>query len=393
MELWRNRQGGACELTGALTASILFLCSVHSDMRNRTSPLWAEESVNTGRQKELDIARGLAVLFMVAVHVFETFADNAVVNSPAGNLIQFFGEAPAAPVFMFLLGVGIIYSKKSSASVLLKRGCLLVLLGYLLNVLRDTLPNVWAMVFHLQEGFPEDWKYEIVSVDILPFAGLALIFFSFVKKVRLRNWVLVALLAVFAVVNVLTRSIQVERYVPMALSGLVWGSSFISYFPFLSWILYPVAGYFFASLLIRCVNKPKLYFIMLISGFSVYVLMLFVNLDGLYFNGVFSEEYYHQGMLYGLKTLGFVIFWLGLLFFASKFFTGAAEKILTRWSRHVTPFYVIQWVLIGHLELLIDEQLASCFSVFVLILTVVALSDILLQLHAAQRQKGLAGMN
>ncbi len=356
-------------------------------MSNCKDALWAAEPVNTERRKELDLARGLAVVFMVAVHVLETFADNSVVNSAAGYIIEFLGEAPAAPVFMFLMGAGIVYSKKSSASVLLKRGCLLVVLGYLLNVLRDTLPNVWALVFHLQEHFPDDWKYEIISVDILPFAGLALIFFSFVKKVRMKKWVLAALPAVFSAVNILTASIKVERYVPMALSGLLWGSSSISFFPFLSWILYPVAGYFFGSVLIRCANKTQLYFIMLFSGLSVYVLLMFVNLDGLYFNGVFSEEYYHQGMLYGLKTLGFVIFWIGLLFFASKFFTGTAEKILIRWSRHVTPFYFIQWIIIGHLALLIDEHSVSYLHLFILILAVTAVSDILLQLYVARKLK------
>jgi len=32
-----------------------------------------KQRVNTGRQNELDIARGLAVLFMIAVHVLRSF--------------------------------------------------------------------------------------------------------------------------------------------------------------------------------------------------------------------------------------------------------------------------------------------------------------------------------
>ena len=35
---------------------------------------FAEEQVNLGRQRELDIAKGIAIIFMVFAHAFETLA-------------------------------------------------------------------------------------------------------------------------------------------------------------------------------------------------------------------------------------------------------------------------------------------------------------------------------
>lgn len=57
---------------------------------------------------ELDIARGLAVLFMIAVHITLVFSNDHVKSSLYGLTIEFLGGIPAAPVFMFVLGVGVL---------------------------------------------------------------------------------------------------------------------------------------------------------------------------------------------------------------------------------------------------------------------------------------------
>lgn len=57
------------------------------------------------RLDAVDLARGLAVLFMILVHTLEVYAHPAVANSPFGETIKFFGGPPAAPVFMMLMGL------------------------------------------------------------------------------------------------------------------------------------------------------------------------------------------------------------------------------------------------------------------------------------------------
>ncbi len=163
--------------------------------------LFSQDPINEGRQKELDLARGLAVFFMVAIHVLQIFATVPVEHSTVGELISFLGGPPGAPVFMFLMGVGIVYSRRSTPNHLWKRGVILLGLGYLLNLLRDTLPNGLAYVFQMQDSFSSGWSREIVSVDILPFAGLAFLFFAFVKKIHGRPWLLVIFLVIFSVIN------------------------------------------------------------------------------------------------------------------------------------------------------------------------------------------------
>jgi uncharacterized membrane protein len=69
---------------------------------------------NAARQPELDMARGLAVFFMIAVHVLEILGDTALAETGPGIVIGFLGGPPAAPVFMMLLGVGIVYSARAT---------------------------------------------------------------------------------------------------------------------------------------------------------------------------------------------------------------------------------------------------------------------------------------
>jgi uncharacterized membrane protein len=66
------------------------------------------------RLMSIDLARGLAVFFMIAVHTLDVFACQEVKNSVLGQIIEFLGGPPAAPVFMTLMGFSFIFSRKSA---------------------------------------------------------------------------------------------------------------------------------------------------------------------------------------------------------------------------------------------------------------------------------------
>lgn len=312
--------------------------------------------VNAGRQLELDIARGLAVLFMIAVHAQEMFALPHVAESLPGQMVEFFGGPPAAPVFMFLLGAGIIYSKKALASVLLKRGMLILLAGYLLNFLRSTLPNLLVGVISSDPEYYPDALYGLLEIDILQFAGLALILFGIVRALRLGVRTLAAVALLCAAANLIIGRHEVHGLVLPALAGLLWGASSSTYFPFLTWIAYPVAGYLFATYLIRCRNKDLFYGIL--TAISVTILY---KCAGLLFGAALltndDYDYYHHNALLNIVYILFVLAWLGLLHFATRLvqylFPRYAFGTLRRWSANVAEIYFIHWCLLG--------WLAGCF--------------------------------
>lgn len=88
---------------------------------NKMKSLFSKEVVNSGRQKELDIAKGLAIIFMIWQHILGLFivTEYGVMEDIAVSIL---GCPFAAPVFMFAMGMGITYSRKNCSSDLLKRG-------------------------------------------------------------------------------------------------------------------------------------------------------------------------------------------------------------------------------------------------------------------------------
>ena len=101
------------------------------------------------RLLSIDLARGLAVFFMIAVHTLEVFANQEVKNSVLGQIISFLGGPPAAPVFMTLMGFSFIYSSKSELKPKLLRGFKIFLSGYVLNIFRGVIPFILATYLKL----------------------------------------------------------------------------------------------------------------------------------------------------------------------------------------------------------------------------------------------------
>ena len=88
----------------------------------------------------------LAIPFMICIHFYEQFGsfDHAVKvpDTFFRNAMEFAGGPLAAPVFMFSMGIGMIYTHHDSPREHIKRGWKLLLTGYLLNFFRQTLPQL-----------------------------------------------------------------------------------------------------------------------------------------------------------------------------------------------------------------------------------------------------------
>ena len=105
---------------------------------------FAKEPVNLGRQSELDIAKGIAVIFMVFCHSLEIlcyFFDPEISTDFAyGILDVVLGGSYSAPVFLFCMGISFCYSKKSSAENIARRALKMAGIAFLLEVTRTAIP-------------------------------------------------------------------------------------------------------------------------------------------------------------------------------------------------------------------------------------------------------------
>src|SRR5258707_7724008 len=66
------------------------------------------------RVRAFDLARGLAVFFMILVHVLWHWGAPATWTSPAGTVISLLGGPTGAPTFMFLMGASLAFSSRST---------------------------------------------------------------------------------------------------------------------------------------------------------------------------------------------------------------------------------------------------------------------------------------
>jgi hypothetical protein len=331
--------------------------------------IFSTNPVNTGRQLELDIAKGLAVFFMIAVHVLTTLSEPEVQDTFFGGVIDFFGGIPAAPVFMFLLGFGIIYSRNASPELLAKRGVLLIGLGYLLNLLRGGLPFFTKYLISGYEPYLSEAIIEMLYVDILQFAGLALLFFACAKKMNLGVRGMAGCGLVFSFINLVIVNSKIENEILGPVASLFWGATDTSFFPFLTWIIYSIAGFVFGYYLIRCTDKKTLY----LYGFFITLPLLVVY----YLNeGMFDEYNYYQHTLFiNCIFVIFIVFWISLLFFITPSIPGFCNETIKRWSKNVTDIYFVHWVLIGWLVFLLGYNTQYAVASFLLFAGVTVASD------------------
>jgi uncharacterized membrane protein len=338
---------------------------------------------NNGKtQQELDIARGLAVIFMVMIHVFVVFSvltiyDDAPLYS---SIVEFLGGLPAAPVFMFILGVGIIYSRNSNSKTLIKRGIKLILTGYLLNILRFLIP---AILFYNRYDIFFEIKpliYETLFVgDILQFAGLTMLFFAAIIKLNFSRIHISFLLVIIAFTNQILPNISGTTLTAPILALFIGGNEQLSFFPFISWIFYPLSGYLFASFLIETRNKNIFYkkilqyttpaTLLYIISMIVFELPTGYETDATY--------YFQNGFINIIYTI-FVIQWIAFIHFISPYFNKYIVIFLNSASKYVSKIYFLHWVLIGIITIYIPRQSLMLNQVLVVTILIYTLTHLLI---------------
>ncbi len=293
-----------------------------------------------------DLLKGLAILFMIQVHIMELFMDYAAQQSIVGKVSLFLGGPFTAMVFMLVMGYFVAASRKSVVQTI-KRGAKLFLLGFLLNI---------GLNFHLLlkikfAGWPYNPLEYIFGVDILYLAGLSIIILAFFKWLPAKTRELTALF-VFVMVLLLTGKMNTWLTFPERnyITPFIGGTWSWSYFPLFPWLAYPLAGYFFFLV------EEKLRHWMLRNKTMLSILIFSIAVVVLYFspNGIATTiqlpAYYHHTLAYASWALGLLILWTaGFYLLVQKFRKSSLEKLLAWMGRNITVIYVIQWLIIGNI--------------------------------------------
>ena len=325
----------------------------------------------------LDLARGWAMVFVVIIHVLEQLSSKEVKESLFAGILNMGTSMWAATMFMFLMGVGLSLSRRGTLASEVFRGVKLLALAYLLNFLRGTVPT-WAGLlthqFTLEDLKPYSPLYVTVELDILHFAGLALIICApikhFVKKWY--GWLIIAIVIVLACPVVFGR----RGFSPVItyFMNFLWRTKEYGHFPIFPWLVYPLSGMIFGHFL-KHFKNPRQFFprsttlgflLCIIGGYMSYNYSDF-NMES-WLSGEYNEGQIHPWM---------VVCELGVLLVSLSFHQFCATRIpwnkwfgwLTLWSKDVTLLYCLQWIIIGWMVIYINNlgfagSIASMVFVF-----------------------------
>ncbi len=309
------------------------------------------------RLPAIDLARGLAVFFMILVHVLITYSTSDVEHSTFGGIVGFLGGPPAAPVFMALMGISFYYSRHTELRYGIERGLWLILLGYILNLLRGVLPIVTIDLFAPSRAaqIPDavaNLADASLELDILQFAGLAFIAMALIGEIRLNRYVLLLLAATTATVSPFLWRIGSDVPVAGHLLDYLWGDipskehcigNLVS-FPFFPWFAYVLVGMFLGDTLKRSTVLEKTFRKIGLAGVLISVASLALIAPNY---GYHVGDYYHSRPGFVAFVVGFILVWIYLCHLAVKHIKeNPAFEVIYYWSRNVNIIYLVQWVLI-----------------------------------------------
>lgn len=343
-------------------------------------------SKNTKKRfMELDLARGSAIFFMVFVHVLEMYGQSSVFFSSFGRVIFFFGSPPAAPMFMILMGMGLVYSRNQSASLIIYRGAYLFLLGFLLNIVRYLIPFLLGTslgFLHYQALWDVPILHLLTEIDILPFAGLALMFFGLLRRMKLPFSAYPIIALCFSLLSNWAIGFQSGNTILDWILFPFVSNAYNAYFPFVVWIVYPLLGFFLGSLLQRKRDSRGAFYkscaIIGLLGFGLAYLLsrsdpeVFLAALGL---APEPWDYFTHGSLGHLTIISFLLVWLAGFYKIGPKLPQWIQDKLAFWSQSITSFYFIHWAIIGFSMIFIGMSTLSWPEVLLAMLLVMVLAD------------------
>jgi uncharacterized membrane protein len=339
----------------------------------------------------IDLARGLAVFFMIAVHTLDVFASKEVKNSLFGQIIEFLGGPPAAPVFMTLMGFSFIYSRKSELKPKLLRGFKIFLSGYVLNILRGVIPFTISnyLKMDIARTFPIEKlnEYTIFTiVDILQFAGIALMIMAIIQELKINKYFILLSAFLISMISPVLWGLKlnipvIDPILELFIGDQPIGFSFIENkiaFPVFPWLSFPLLGMFLGVTMKDTNDQNRTFKHFGIGGILILLIGVAISYNNIEYH---FNDYYHSRQGAMLFMSGFVIIWLYITKIAiDKLPMNKIFELLFKWSKGVTNIYFAQWILIIWNIAFFGVNKSSYTTIILLILTFTFLSHFINEL-------------
>ena len=301
------------------------------------------------RVRAFDLAAGLAVFFMILVHILWHWGARETWTTPVGEAISFAAGPTAAPVFVFLMGASLGAAPRTSFRSLAARGLWLVFLGYVLNFLRGVIPATLGEatgVITVQQVAPYTAWWLGTTVDLHHVVGLSLVAIAALRT-RVRPgplWLGLAGLLVLAAPWL--RSLTFGTPFLDAPLTPILGHAPNVYYAVVPWLAYPLGGAVFGAIIARAADRTAVFrrgaavgaALLLVGG-----LLLLVQRPSF---DVFT--YWRQPLSFTVSIFGVILVWLALCDLATR--RRAVDErlgVVYGWSHRVIAMYFSHWIIVG----------------------------------------------
>ena len=291
---------------------------------------------------------------MVIIHVYENLSVGRIDAAPhtlAEHVLQFLAGPATAPAFMFAMGVGIVYSGKSTPKDLLRRGLKLFVGGYILNAARSGI--LTAIGTALTGRFdPKLTKYLFLNGDIFHFSGLALMLSALFLQMKLRP---VAIAGISLLMQLGGRCLAGLPEMTGDLgyiTGHFYKCTWVCCFPLLQWYVYPALGICFGTVLQHVSDLRAWY--RLTGSCAAVLLLCYVGTSVIIvisiapFYSLADDSFYNQSFF---STVFSILLICLILSVSHPISLHIKDKpighFVKQMSSHLTKIFIIQWILIG----------------------------------------------
>ena len=319
------------------------------DGPHQTSPNAVTGLTGRERVRAFDLAAGLAVFFMILIHVLWHWGRPDTWTTPIGQAINYAGGPTAAPVFVFLMGASFGAARQTPTHTLVTRGLWLLFLGYVLNFARGVIPAALGLSFGIvtpEQIAPFTLWWLGTMVDLHHVVGLSLIAIALLRSRVEPSAAWLGLGGLLVLATPWLRGLQFGT--PLLDAPL---TPFISaapnvFYAVVPWLAYALAGAVFGAAVARAPDRSRIFRragligLGLVVAGGVLVLATRPSFD------VFT--YWRQPPAFFVAILGIVLLWLVLCDLVTR-----SDRIDRRldvvygWSHRVIAMYFTHWVIVG----------------------------------------------
>ncbi len=368
--------------------------------------VFSTEKCNTVRQKELDIGKAVPILCLAFVHCIIECCTEAQLYFGIPLLFDsVLGGPMSAPMFLFCMGATVHYSKVSSPQTMVKRGLHILLVGFVLNLCRFFIPFIigWLITGNA-EKYLVPLPYFVFGNDVLQFAGLFFLCLALFTKLKTPKWLMFLIALALSVAGSFLRTTDMGNDVLNVIFGWFIGTVneenlIVSDFPLFNWLLIPVCGYIFGSVLQRVKDKRRFYLSFSPALLLLAVIVLAFEMPaevGMFGDG--QNAYYHMYTHDVFTCLALTLGLLGGYYGLSGILPKRVMGFFSYTSRHITKFYCVHWVFVRVITnvvlfVALGTQLIPVWQIMLISLGIVLATFLVLHVYdkiEARRRKSAA---